>query len=244
MAPTAKPPAFIKVPADNHSATFILVHGLGDSGHGMKSVASQFHNDPALSHISWILPHAPVRPITANGKHKMPAWFDLFSFNPPSEDDESGMLESFASLDQLIANEIKSGIDPSRIVIGGFSQGATMSLLTGMISSKQLGGVVVLSGRLPLRDKNGEYPKFKELASPHVASVPIFWGHGTSDPMISYSLGQKSVNFLTSELGLPTAATGEVNGVSFNTYEGMSHSIGPQELKDLGNWLKKVLPSS
>ncbi|KAJ7293864.1 Phospholipase/carboxylesterase [Mycena rebaudengoi] len=244
MAPTAQPPAFIKVPSAHHSATFILIHGLGDSGFGMQSVASQLQSDPALSHLQFILPHAPTRAITANGKHKMPAWFDLFSFNPPSEDDEAGMMESFASLEQLITNEIESGIDASRIVIGGFSQGATMSLLTAMISSRQLGGAVILSGRLPLRDKVGKYPKLKELATSHAASVPIFWGHGSADPMISYSLGRQSADFLTSEISIPTApATGEATGLSFNTYQGMAHSIGPQELKDLGTWLKKLVPA-
>lgn len=93
----------------------------------------------------------------------MPAWFNLFSFNPPSEDDEAGMLESLASLEQLITNEVKSGTTASRVVIGGFSQGGTMSVLTGMVSSRKLGGVVVLSGRLPLRNKGGDYPRLKEV---------------------------------------------------------------------------------
>ncbi|KAJ7642295.1 Phospholipase/carboxylesterase [Mycena rosella] len=243
MAPIVEPPAFIKVPAKNHSATVILVHGLGDSGFGMQSLASQLQSD-GLGHCEFYLPHAPTRAITANGGHRMPAWFNLFSFNPPSEDDEAGMLESFASIDQLIANEIDSGIEASRIVIGGFSQGATMSLLTGMISSRQLGGVAVLSGRLPLRDKAGKYPKLKELASPHAASVPIFWGHGAVDPMISHSLGRLSADFLTSEIGVPTApATGEAKGLTFKTYDGLAHSIGSQEMKDLGAWLNKVLPA-
>ncbi|KAJ7456446.1 Phospholipase/carboxylesterase [Mycena latifolia] len=243
MAPIAEPPAFIKVPAENHSATVILVHGLGDSGFGMQSLASQLQAD-GLGHCQFLLPHAPTRAITTNGGRRMPAWFNLLSFNPPSEDDEAGMLESFASIDQLITNEIESGIDPSRIVIGGFSQGATMSLLTGMISSRQLGGVAVLSGRLPLRDSAGKYPRLKELASTHAASVPIFWGHGSADPMIRHSLGRLSVDFLTSEIGLPTApATGEAKGLTFKTYNGLSHSIGPQEVKDLGAWLNKVLPS-
>ncbi|KAJ7171875.1 lysophospholipase I [Mycena crocata] len=243
MAPVVEPPAFIKVPSKNHSATVILVHGLGDSGFGMQSLASQLQSD-ALSHCQFLLPHAPTRAITANGGHRMPAWFNLFSFNPPSEDDEAGMLESLASIESLIQNEIDSGIDPSRIVIGGFSQGATMSLLTGMVSSKQLGGVAVLSGRLPLRDKVGKYPRLKELASPHAASVPIFWGHGSADPMISHSLGKQSADFLTSTIGVPSAPnTGEAKGLTFKTYNGMSHSIAPAEIKDLGAWLKQILPS-
>jgi predicted esterase len=50
---------------------------------------------------------------------------------------------------------VDSGIEASRIVLGGFSQGAAMSLLTGMTSTYKLGGIVVLSGWLPLRNKIG-----------------------------------------------------------------------------------------
>ncbi|KAJ6501503.1 Phospholipase/carboxylesterase [Mycena vitilis] len=209
----------------------------------MQSLALQLQST-GLEHCRFILPHAPARTITANGA-LMPAWFDIFAFsNPPCEDDEPGMLESLASIEQLIAKEVESGIDPSRIVLGGFSQGATMSLLTGMVSSTKLGGVAVLSGRLPLRDKVGKYPRLKELASPHATSVPIFWGHGSADPMISHSLGRLSADYLTSVIGVPLApATGEAHGLTFKTYEGMSHSIGPQELLDLAVWLQKVLPA-
>ncbi|KAJ7226059.1 Phospholipase/carboxylesterase/thioesterase, partial [Mycena pura] len=230
--------------AKNHSATVILVHGLGDSGRGLQPLASQLQSD-GLSHCKFLLPHAPVRAIAVNGGARMPAWFNLFSFNPPSEDDEVGMLESLTSIEQLITNEVdESGTDPSRIVVGGFSQGATMSLLTGMVSARQLGGVAVLSGRLPLRDRAGNYSRLKELASSHAASVPIFWGHGTADPMISYSLSCSSIDYLTSVIGVPAApATGEARGLTFKTYHGMLHSIGSQEVKDLAEWLNKALPS-
>ncbi|KAJ7139539.1 Phospholipase/carboxylesterase [Mycena epipterygia] len=242
MAHVVEPPAFIKVPAKDHSATVILIHGLGDSGFGMQPLASQLQSDAALSHCQFILPHAPTRAITANGGQRMPAWYNLLSFNPPSEDDGAGMLESFASIEQLITNEIESGIDPSRIVIGGFSQGATMSLLTGLISSRQLGGVAVLSGRLPLRDKSGDYPRLKELASQHAASVPIFWGHGSADPMISHDLARQAADFLTSQIGVPTAPPDKAQGLTFKSYN-ISHSIGSQEVKDLGAWLNQVLPA-
>ena len=49
--------------------------------------------------------------------------------------------------------EVDSGIPAHRIIIGGFSQGGAMSLLTGMTSERKLGGVVVMSGWLPLRTK-------------------------------------------------------------------------------------------
>lgn len=63
------------------------------------------------------------------------------------------MLETVSSLNALIGEEIDEGIPANRIVLGGFSQGGAMSLLTGLTSERKLGGVVCLSGWLPLRHK-------------------------------------------------------------------------------------------
>lgn len=82
-----------------------------------------------------------------------PCRFDIISFGFDSEEDSKGMLETVHSLNQLITAEVDSGIEPGNIVLGGFSQGATMSLLTGLSSERKLGGIVVLSGWLPLRDR-------------------------------------------------------------------------------------------
>ncbi|EEB96439.1 hypothetical protein MPER_04429, partial [Moniliophthora perniciosa FA553] len=107
--------------------------------------------------------------------------FDIKSFGFKTSEDEDGMMESVRSLTQLIDAEIKSGLPANRIVLGGFSQGAAMSLLTGLTSETTLAGVVALSGWLPLKDK------FKASLSSHATSVPIFWGHGTSDPLLEIS---------------------------------------------------------
>jgi poly(3-hydroxybutyrate) depolymerase len=63
------------------------------------------------------------------------------------------MLQSARLIGQLITAEVDSGTDPGRIVLGGFSQGATMSLLTGLTGERKLAGIAVLSGWLPLRNK-------------------------------------------------------------------------------------------
>jgi predicted esterase len=59
-------------------------------------------------------------------------------------------METVGQLNELIDSEVNAGLDPSRIVLGGFSQGAAMSLLTGLTCKHRLGGLVVLSGWLPL----------------------------------------------------------------------------------------------
>lgn len=70
------------------------------------------------------------------------------------------MLESIYTIDQLILTEVNEGIDPSRIILGGISQGAALSMLAGLTINTQIGGLVVFSGRLPLQEK------FKTVSSP------------------------------------------------------------------------------
>jgi predicted esterase len=231
-------PKFITVPsATKHTATVIFLHGLGDTGNGWKPVADMLQKDSGVSHVKWVLPHAPIKKVTANMGMQMPAWFDIHSFDSfQTTEDEAGMMVSVDSIKLLIKAEIDSGIDPSRIVLGGFSQGACMSLLAGLTSEKKLAGVVALSGWLPLKDK------FKSMAAPHAASVPIFWGHGASDPLVKLKYGQLSTDFLVNQLGVPRVTPPEIKGLQWNVYNGLDHSTNMKELDDLKAWIKKVLP--
>ena len=79
--------------------------------------------------------------------------FDIYSFGFDTEEDEKGMVDSAHLINQVITSEIDNGIDANRIVLGGFSQGGTMSLMSGLTSGRKLAGLAVLSGWLPLRNK-------------------------------------------------------------------------------------------
>ena len=79
--------------------------------------------------------------------------FDIEAFGLDSTEDEAGMLQSAGSINRLISDEVELGTDPSRIVLGGFSQGGTMSLLSGLSGKMRLAGIAALSGWLPLRDR-------------------------------------------------------------------------------------------
>ncbi|KAL4245765.1 AB hydrolase superfamily protein [Abortiporus biennis] len=216
-----QPLKFITIAAKRkHTATVIFVHGLGDSGYGWAPVAQMYGSDPKLQHVKWVLPHAPEMSVSFNYGMKMPSWFDIAENFDMDRQDEPGMLKTATQLNQLITNEVDNGILPERIILGGFSQGAAMSLLTGLTTERKLGGIVVLSGWLPLSKK------FKAMASDHWAT--------------------DSVEFLTNELkvkriGLPEPDT-KTAGLAFHSYPGLQHSAGDQELEDLQSWLRKVVP--
>ena len=63
--------------------------------------------------------------------------------------------------------------------------------------------------------------------------MPVFLGHGTSDPLIPLALAQSTANLLRQK---------GFSALDFRTYPGVQHSIGPQELQDIREFILKVLP--
>jgi predicted esterase len=64
------------------------------------------------------------------------------------------MMRSVAAVESLIEKEVKErGIKEERIVIGGFSQGCVISILTALRTQRKVAGVISLSGWLPLSHK-------------------------------------------------------------------------------------------
>jgi predicted esterase len=97
----------------------------------------------------------------------------------------------------LIKAEMDKGIKSSRIVMGGFSQGGSMALITGLTHSEKLGGIFGLSSYLPLSHK------IKDLLPEGFPNkqTPVFMAHGTVDPVIKYEFGEKSADLLK-EMGI------------------------------------------
>lgn len=93
--------------------------------------------------------------------------YDIKAFGAAldSEDDEKGLLQSAGSIQELVAAEVSSGISADRVVVGGFSQGGTLSLLIGLTTAYTLAGIVVLSGRLTLKNKIKDVSQFSLRAT-------------------------------------------------------------------------------
>ncbi|VDC04136.1 unnamed protein product [Peniophora sp. CBMAI 1063] len=249
MASTVEPLRSVVVsPADghDHTATVIIAHGLGDTGHGWSPVASMLKKDPALAHVKWIMPHAPTIPITGNGGMPMPGWFDIydFEFDPRTHrDDEQGMLRSMYALNRIITDEVDAGIPSDRIVLAGFSQGGAMTLLTGLTHERSLAGLAVMSGWAPA------LKTLKPMATENARRLPIFWGHGRSDPLVKWDFARQSLAWMQTELGTKLAPENisghsfdQLRGVSLHVYDGLGHSASEEELDQLKEWLKHVIP--
>ncbi|KAK9383828.1 Phospholipase/carboxylesterase/thioesterase [Kockiozyma suomiensis] len=218
----------VTVPAlKKHTATVIFMHGLGDSGNGWRFLAEEYRKLKVLDHVKFVFPNAPVQRVTVNFGMEMPSWFDLTSFDKiESQEDSQGMWKSVDRLKAFVADEVKEGISPDRIVIGGFSQGCAISLLAGLTTDAKYAGVVGLSGFIPMRSK------ISELHQTHGIKLPFFVGHGTADQVVKYEYAVFSKTKLA-ELGVPC---------EFHEYQGLAHSASPAEIAHVLEFLKKTIP--
>ncbi|KAI8076790.1 Phospholipase/carboxylesterase/thioesterase [Halteromyces radiatus] len=210
-----------------HTATVLFFHGLGDSGHGWSFLADELSG--LFPYVKWVLPNAPAKPITLNAGFQMPAWFDLTGLDKSSlkDEDQKGMLESLASVNQLIRQEVDNGIPADRILVGGFSQGGVMSLLTGLTSEYKLSGIIGCSCWLAMADK------MKMMGSDANKKTPILMCHGDMDSVVQYQFGEESAERLQ-QYGYD---------VTFKKYRGLAHSANPEEIQDIAKFIKDRLPS-
>ncbi|KAI8344102.1 Phospholipase/carboxylesterase/thioesterase [Chlamydoabsidia padenii] len=209
-----------------HTATVVFLHGLGDSGHGWTFLGDELSS--ILPHIKWVMPNAPIRPITLNNGYHMPGWFDSISTDKMNtkEQDQKGMLASVSSVNQLIEQEVDDGIPTDRIIVGGFSQGGVISLLTGLTTKYKLAGIIGCSCWLTMADQ------IKSISSEANKKTPILMCHGEQDTIVSLKLGEDSVNKLGNH----------GYDVTFKKYAGLAHSANPQEIQDLAIYIKNRLP--
>ncbi|ORZ16244.1 Phospholipase/carboxylesterase/thioesterase [Absidia repens] len=221
MTSTAIEPVIIP-PTGNHTCTVIFLHGLGDTGLGWLFLAEEL--GPRLPTVKWILPNSPLRPVSFNGDALIPAWFNVTSFEKSSQTeqvDEEGMLSSVQMVDALIQKELRQGMQ--NIILGGFSQGCVLSLLTGLTIKTPLAGIIGVSGWLPLGEK------FTSMASDANKQTPLLICHGDDDPVVKYRYGRASARYLA-KLGY---------SVDFKTYPGLGHSTSAQEIQDIAAFIQQ-----
>ena len=93
----------------------IWLHGLGADGNDFVPLVPELQL-PELPGIRFVFPHAPIRPITLNGGMDMRGWYDIYSLEDRSRQDEQGVLASAALIHQMIDAEIEKGIKAENII--------------------------------------------------------------------------------------------------------------------------------
>jgi len=201
----------------------IWLHGLGADGHDFAPIVPQLVG-PDERPLRFVFPHAPVRPVTVNGGMPMRAWYDILGFDRGIPQDTDGIRASAAEVAELIHRENQRGIATNRIVLGGFSQGGAISLYAGPRYPEKLAGIMGLSCYMLLEDL---LPAERTRVN---YQTPVFLAHGTQDPLVDVRRGTEARQLLEAG-GYP---------VEWHAYP-MPHSVCPQEIDDIGAWLRKVL---
>jgi len=197
--------------ASTNPPLLLLLHGLGSNEKDLFSFAQYL--DPKLLIVS---ARAPI----SLGVDRY-SWFGLSS--SPSGwtydiDDVNHISEDLmVYIDQLAK---AYNVDRSKIFIGGFSQGAILSLATGLPNSDKIAGIICLSGRLypELKPKLSSIKNFNELE--------IFISHGTQDEVLPYQDIVLDIEYLKG-LGLKPMVK----------YYDAAHTISQDNFRDMVAWI-------
>lgn len=207
------------------TASVVVMHGLGDSSQGWLDVAAMWAK--AFPSARFVLPTAPVRPITLNGGMRMTGWYDIASLDSDrAEQTCDGIDESRAIIDAIIDEEARAVGGSSRVVLAGFSQGGALALYTGLQrASEPIAGVLCMSGYLPKAEAWAP-------AGP-MRAAPVLLCHGDSDPLVRPDWAAKSAAALKEAHGMAS--------VELKMYKGMEHSACEEEIRDAAAFLARVL---
>lgn len=210
-------------PAATAAASVVLLHGLGADGWDFAPIVGELGLPDAVP-VRFVFPHAPYRPVTVNNGYVMRAWYDIKSFSHEGRADSEGLAESVRRVTAYLDHEIARGVDASRIVLAGFSQGGAVALTAGLRYPKRIAGVLALSAYLPFPSRLAA-----EMSDAN-SGIPVLMCHGRMDPVVPIALGLEARDQLVSQ-GYP---------VEWHEYP-MQHEVCAPELVEVGRWLRARL---
>lgn len=191
----------------------VLLHGFGS-------------DERDLFELRGMLP-ANYLVVSVRAPYALPAggyqWYEGTTVNGKRDGDPKQLSESRKKILKFI-DEVtgKYNADKKAVYVIGFSQGAIMSYEVGLTAPGKIKGIAPLSGKI--------YPSLKPLVknTPDLKKLRIFVSHGTKDDRITFADGKEAADYLKS-IGLSP---------EFHAYEGMSHTISNNVMRDLLAWLK------
>ena len=211
---TVLPP---RLPSPGPPPSLILLHGVGANETSLLRLADVL--DPRFQIISVRAP-LEVRP----GGYG----FFRVQFTPEPVIVPQEAEASRVTLSGFIPAVVQQhGLDPRRVFLLGFSQGAIMAASIALSQPDLVAGVVMLSGRI--------LPEARPLfqTGPALAGLPFFVAHGVDDTKLGVHHARATQALLT-ELGV---------NLSYREYA-MEHSIEAPEIADVNAWLEAQLDHS
>ena len=191
--------AVLQIPAqpdDRPMPLFVLLHGAGGTGEG---VLRRLGSAPDAAHVAVLAPDS-----------RESTWDAIRGeFGP-----------DVAFIDRALQRVFESAsIDPERIAVGGFSDGATYALSLGLINGDLFHRIVAFS------------PGFLVDGAPH-GKPAFFISHGTADPILPIDRCSRPI---------VSGLTGRGYDVTFREFDG-GHEIPAGIARDGLRWVAGLPP--
>lgn len=162
--------------SDNGPSIFLL-HGFGSNMEDLFGLAGIFPKDWTVVSLQASLPV----------QHQGWAWAELDFENLPRlpkpkqmEQHQESVIESINKSVQIL------NLDPERINLLGFSQGASLSIFSGLMNPLFYNSIVALCGFIPVEEV------FKKVKNKSLSSIDLFMGNGIQDPVVPLALADKT----------------------------------------------------
>lgn len=214
----------LEVAGDPEAATLLLFHGYGADAYDLLPLASVARFEPKPT---FLFPQGPIEVPLAPG-YTGKGWFSIDverlkialqskdraeiqrAFPENLEEARTFCLQLIATLD----------IPLSKLILGGFSQGALLAIDLALHLPEKIRGLIVLSGILVQEERWGELAALKK-------GIPFFQSHGLQDPLLPLEEAKALTQFFQK-----AGFKGELH-----TFQG-GHDIPPAIMLKLYNFLK------
>lgn len=190
-------------------AAVILTHGRGATAQSMQPLAD------ALAHpkLAFLAPQAPGN-----------IWYP-YPLTAPVEQNEPRLSAALAELGGILAQVEQAGIPAGRVLLAGFSQGASLTLEFVARNPRRYGGVGGLSGGLI------GAPGVPRNDTGALDGTPVFLGCSDPDPFIPHERVLETETVLR-ELGA---------AVTTRFYSHLGHTVNQDELDFLNTLIDTLV---
>ena len=179
--------------------TVVLLHGYGANNEDLASLAPILDREQKWN---WIFPNG-IQAVPMGGYMSARAWFPLRM----AEIEAAAMRGETVDFTTVRPNGMKEAeerltsllealrIEPADLVLGGFSQGAMMTVQLAINLNAKPKGLLLFSGSLINRNEWLE-------KLPNLAQVPVFQSHGRGDQILGFEYAERLHQLLV-ETGVP-----------------------------------------
>ena len=215
------PPLVFNSTSGNHTHTIIFMPGLSNPPEDFKNVFTKRINFTNKNDTTIIILRSPLSYVTVQ-KSKNYSWFDIYDFPLDNFSDINleDLKKSAKVLEKVVNNEVNllNG-NYEKIIVGGHSQGAAISLYQAYTSQKKYGGVFAFSGFL----SPGEISEDKR-------NMKVYFGYGDKDDVIIPSFINKTLERVM-----------DFEGFDLHIYKNHKHSVNENQTTDVGIFLDNLI---